>query len=1058
MAFSNPTVLKSFSFHLIFFLLFFSLLLSSSNAYALSSISTGTNIVAVEQADALVKWKASLNNQSQSDLHSWSLLDPNATNSSLRSDPWCRWTGIACNQRGSITEINLRSKGLRGTVENFPFPSLPALTHLDLFNNKLHGTVPSNIANLSALNYLDLAVNQLSGLIPSEICLLTSLQILYLDQNNFGGSIPYGMGRLKNLIGLTMYSNKLNGSIPASLGNLSNLQELSLYENNLIGSIPKSIGKLRDLHILHLYNNHLSGLIPREIGNLTKLSKLSLENNSLIGSIPQEIGNLKSLTELYLPVNNLTGSIPASLGNLRNLTILHLFQNQLSGRIPLEIGNLTSLTDLDMANNSLTGCLPSTLGNLKNLTLFNLLENQLSGSIPEEIGNLTNLADLQLGDNHFSGSLPQGLCMSGSLENFTAFNNHFTGHIPKGFKNCTGFFRVRLDNNQFVANLSEDFGVYEKLNYIDLSNNQLHGELSSTWGQCQNLQALLIAGNNITGKIPPELGMLTQLGKLDLSSNYLEGEIPREFGELTALLVLSLSGNQLSGSLPIEIGRLYSLTYLDLSTNSLSGQIPKEIGNCSSLFHLDLSNNNLNGIIPFQIGFLVHLQALLDLSQNRFSGEILSQFQNLRNLENLNLSHNQLSGSIFSALDGMSSLTCIDISYNEFVGPLPDNKAFQDATIEALRNNTALCGNASGMQPCKSPLSKGENGKSDHKILIAVLVPLLGLLFLLFAVVIANVVHRRVRIVETKQRTTAHATDLFSIWNYDGRIVYEEIIEATEDFDAKYCIGTGGYGSVYIARLSTDQVVAVKKPHQPLQAECENVDRQTFRNEICVLTKLRHRNIVKLYGFCSSAQHSLLVYEHFERGSLAKILNNSELASEMNWTRRVNVIKGVANALSYMHHDCSPPIIHRDISSNNVLLDEEYEACVSDFGTARLLKPDSSDWTSMAGTCGYVAPELAYTMKVTQKCDVYSFGVLTLEVLMGRHPSELISTLLSSYSALPSTEQMILLRDLLDKRLSPTTMDMVEELSSVMKLAISCLATNPQSRPDMHYVSEKLSS
>ncbi|XP_042497236.1 MDIS1-interacting receptor like kinase 2-like isoform X3 [Macadamia integrifolia] len=745
MAFSNPTVLKSFSFHLIFFLLFFSLLLSSSNAYALSSISTGTNIVAVEQADALVKWKASLNNQSQSDLHSWSLLDPNATNSSLRSDPWCRWTGIACNQRGSITEINLRSKGLRG-------------------------------------------------------------------------------------------------------------------------------------------------------------------------------------------------------------------------------------------------------------------------------------------------------------------------HIPKGFKNCTGFFRVRLDNNQFVANLSEDFGVYEKLNYIDLSNNQLHGELSSTWGQCQNLQALLIAGNNITGKIPPELGMLTQLGKLDLSSNYLEGEIPREFGELTALLVLSLSGNQLSGSLPIEIGRLYSLTYLDLSTNSLSGQIPKEIGNCSSLFHLDLSNNNLNGIIPFQIGFLVHLQALLDLSQNRFSGEILSQFQNLRNLENLNLSHNQLSGSIFSALDGMSSLTCIDISYNEFVGPLPDNKAFQDATIEALRNNTALCGNASGMQPCKSPLSKGENGKSDHKILIAVLVPLLGLLFLLFAVVIANVVHRRVRIVETKQRTTAHATDLFSIWNYDGRIVYEEIIEATEDFDAKYCIGTGGYGSVYIARLSTDQVVAVKKPHQPLQAECENVDRQTFRNEICVLTKLRHRNIVKLYGFCSSAQHSLLVYEHFERGSLAKILNNSELASEMNWTRRVNVIKGVANALSYMHHDCSPPIIHRDISSNNVLLDEEYEACVSDFGTARLLKPDSSDWTSMAGTCGYVAPELAYTMKVTQKCDVYSFGVLTLEVLMGRHPSELISTLLSSYSALPSTEQMILLRDLLDKRLSPTTMDMVEELSSVMKLAISCLATNPQSRPDMHYVSEKLSS
>ncbi|XP_042497537.1 MDIS1-interacting receptor like kinase 2-like [Macadamia integrifolia] len=647
--------------------------------------------------------------------------------------------------------------------------------------------------------------------------------------------------------------------------------------------------------------------------------------------------------------------------------------------------------------------------------------------------------------------------MNGSLQNFTAFNNHFIGVLPKGFKNCTSLVRVRLENNQLVANLSEDFGVYEKLNYIDLSNNQLHGELSSTWGQCQNLQALKMAGNNITGKIPTELGMLNQLHVLDLSSNYLVGEIPKEFGELISLLHLNLSDNQLTGSLPLEVGRLYSLQNLDLSTNSLSGQIPKEIGNCSNLLYLDLSNNSLNGSIPFQIGNLVYLQLLLDLSQNRLSGEILSQFKNLENLEKLNLSHNQLSGTIFSAFDGMFSLTSIDISYNEFEGPLPNNRAFQNATIEDLRNNKALCGNAKGLEPCKPSLSKGKKAKPDHKVLIAVMVPLLGVLFLLFAVVTACLVHRKVRIVETKQRTPPHDMDLFSIWNYNGRIVYQEIIEATEDFDAKYCIGMGGYGSVYIAKLSTDQVVAVKKIHQPLQDECENANIQTFRNEISALTKLRHRNIVKLYGFCSSAQHSLLVYEYFERGSLAKILNNNELASEMDWIRRVNVIKGMANALSYMHHDCSPPIIHRDITSNNVLLDEEYESHVSDFGTARLLKPDSSNWTSQAGTCGYVAPELAYTMKVTRKCDVYSFGVLTLEVLMGTHPSELISTLLSpSYSELSSPKQMMLLRNVLDKRPFPPTTEMVEELIIVIKLAISCLATSPQSRPDMHYVSEKV--
>ncbi|XP_042479711.1 MDIS1-interacting receptor like kinase 2-like [Macadamia integrifolia] len=429
-----------------------------------------------------------------------------------------------------------------------------------------------------------------------------------------------------------------------------------------------------------------------------------------------------------------------------------------------------------------------------------------------------------------------------------------------------------------------------------------------------------------------------------------------------------------------------------------------------------------------------------------------------RSITEINLPSMGLQGAIFSAFDGMSSLTSIDISYNEFKGPLPNSRAFQNATIEALRNNRALCGKASGLQPCKSSISKGENAKPDHKILIIVLVPSIGMLFLLFTFVIACVVYPRVRIVETKRRATPHNRDLFSVWNYDGRIAYQEIIEATEDFDDKYCIGMGGFGSVYIAKLSTGQVVAVKNLHQPLQEECENANTRAFRNEICALTKLRHRNIVKLYGFCSFTQHSFLVFEYFERGSLAKILNNSELALEMDWLRRINVIKGVANALSYMHHDCSPPIIHRDISSNNILLDEEYEACVSDFGTARLLKPDSSNWTSLAGTCGYVAPELAYTMRVTRKCDIYSFGVLTLEVLIGRHPSELISVLVSSFSILPLTKQMILLRDLLDKRVSPPTIEIVEELLSVMKIAISCLATNPQSRPDMHCVSEKLSS
>ncbi|XP_043707868.1 MDIS1-interacting receptor like kinase 2-like isoform X1 [Telopea speciosissima] len=308
--------------------------------------------------------------------------------------------------------------------------------------------------------------------------------------------------------------------------------------------------------------------------------------------------------------------------------------------------------------------------------------------------------------------------------------------------------------------------------------------------------------------------------------------------------------------------------------------------------------------------------------------------------------------------------------------------------------------------------------------------------------------------IEMGQTERIDQRDLFAICNYDGRIVYENIIEATENFDDKHCIGKGGYGSVYKANLSTGQLVAVKKLH-PVQEDADMVNKKQFTNEIRALTEIRHKNIVKLYGFCSQARHSFLVYEYLERGSLAKILGDAERATEFDWIKRISVIKGVANALSYMHNDCSPPIIHRDISGSNILLDSKYEAHVADFGIARLLMPDSSNWTSLAGTYGYLPPECAYTMKVTEKCDVYSFGVVTIETLMGRHPGELLSSLsLSSSSAM----QTMMLKDILDQRLPLPIAEIYGAVVSIVKMAFTCLDANPQSRPTMKHVSHELSS
>ncbi|PHT39587.1 putative LRR receptor-like serine/threonine-protein kinase [Capsicum baccatum] len=285
----------------------------------------------------------------------------------------------------------------------------------------------------------------------------------------------------------------------------------------------------------------------------------------------------------------------------------------------------------------------------------------------------------------------------------------------------------------------------------------------------------------------------------------------------------------------------------------------------------------------------------------------------------------------------------------------------------------------------------------------------------------------------------------------DGKALYRDILNATEEFDSTFCIGQGGHGSIYKVNLPSLGTIAVKKLHSSFEISTHP---KSFMNEVRALTGIKHRNIVNLYGYCSHAQHSFLVYEYAERGSLSSILSNEVECKKLDWLKRVNIIKGVAFALSYMHQDCSPPIVHRDISSSNVLLDSEYDARVSDFGIAKLLKPDSSNFTALAGTYGYVAPELAYTMKVTQMCDVYSFGVLALEIIKGKHLGEYI-TVLANSSAM---DHHVQLSDFLDERL-PYPEDRVNELLVlIIKLASSCLVETPKSRPTMQFISHKLSS
>ncbi|GKA67717.1 MDIS1-interacting receptor like kinase 2-like protein [Tanacetum coccineum] len=368
-------------------------------------------------------------------------------------------------------------------------------------------------------------------------------------------------------------------------------------------------------------------------------------------------------------------------------------------------------------------------------------------------------------------------------------------------------------------------------------------------------------------------------------------------------------------------------------------------------------------------------------------GEIPSALSSLNSLEMLNLSRNNLSGSIPETFESMITRWTIDLSYNQLEGPIPNSKGFLNVSVEALQGNKDLCGNVSSLKPCASERHTLNN--RTHKLALMISLPLLGALLLGSLVGTFAFYKWRSKKMSSTQLVDEEkpCPEFFSISTFDGKETYLEILKVTEEFNEAYCIGKGGCGSVYKASLGSGDIVAVKRLH----SSAEMINRDDFLNEIRALTRIRHRNIVKLHGYCSHAKISFLVYEYLEGGSLADILSN-ETAHYLDWNKRVNIIKGVAHALSYMHHDCSPPIVHRDISSKNILLDLEYEACVSDFGTSKILNKESSNWSNVAGTYGYLAPGKlvllnAYTMKsILTRCYVNSYGFLVLDVIKGEHP------------------------------------------------------------------------
>ncbi|KAJ0768858.1 putative protein kinase RLK-Pelle-LRR-XI-1 family [Helianthus annuus] len=712
-----------------------------------------------------------------------------------------------------------------------------------------------------------------------------------------------------------------------------------------------------------------------------------------------------------------------------------------------------SVIEISMYGNNLEGGLGSLdFSSFPNLVSLRLDKCSLEGSIPEQIGLLSNLTQLSLSGNRLTGNLPDSFNNLIRLKSFTLSRNSFSGEFPALLTNLIHLESLSLSTNNFSGELPVSLTNLTHLTHLILSSNNFSGNLPVWLTKLPYLKLLDLSYNNFSGELPVSLANLTRLQYLDLSKNQLTGPIPPSYGSIVSLTYLDLSTNQLNASIPNQITHLQNLNWLDLGDNNFDGPIPSNLGNLSQLYYLNLSHNSLVG--PFH-GNLSRL-SYLDFSSNQLSGNL--SFQNPCNLQHLDLSMNQMTGAITGLLV-CNQLEHLDLSSNNFVGEEVHKLEFPHLKFlnQSLNNNLT----AIAPSPSPSPVQDGEIGLScnafsckqhmtTHKRVhhLTIFLPIiLGLCFL----ILVCVCYKNHNATENKiQPQTIKHGNVCSILNYDGTIAYEDFINATEDFDLKYCIGTGGYGSVYEAKLPNGKTFALKKLHH-FEAE-QPAFNQSFKNEVQVLTNLRHKNIIRLYGFCFHNKCNFLVYEYMEKGSLFCTLSDSELAVQVDWIKRVNIIKDVAQALAYMHHDCSPPIVHRDISTNNILLNSEMEGFVADFGVARLLDPDSSNQTAIVGTLGYIAPELAYNMIVTEKCDVYSFGVVALETIRGKHPGDLLSSL--NYL----TSRGTTLENILDKRLPyPTDRSIEKEIVRVCNVAVACIRTDPKCRPTMIEVSRELS-